>query len=67
MAGLVAGWHGLIRAVSVLLTGAGAALPFAVILALAGDLAWRGGAGCCGAGRRPPRPGRAVPAAAATE
>jgi Domain of unknown function (DUF4349) len=42
VAGLVAGWHGLVRVVSLLLTGAGAALPFAVILALAGYLAWRG-------------------------
>lgn len=32
--GLKAGWHGLIRLVSVVLTGAGAALPFAVILAV---------------------------------
>jgi hypothetical protein len=42
VAGLVAGWHGLVRVVSLLLTGAGAALPFAVILALAGYLGWRG-------------------------
>lgn len=40
--GLAAGWHGLVRLVSLLLTGAGAALPFAVILALAGYLGWRG-------------------------
>lgn len=31
--GLTAGWHGLVRVVSLLLTGAGAVLPFAVILA----------------------------------
>ena len=40
--GLVAGWHALTRVVAVALTGAGAALPFAVIAALAGYLAWRG-------------------------
>ena len=39
--GLKAGWHGLVRSVNVLLTGAGAALPFAVILALLGFLAYR--------------------------
>ena len=39
--GLTAGWHGLVRVVSVLLTGAGAALPFAVILAALGYLAYR--------------------------
>lgn len=39
--GLRAGWHGLIRVVSVLLTGAGAALPFAVILAVLAFLAYR--------------------------
>jgi hypothetical protein len=39
--GLKAGWHGLVRSVDVLLTGAGAALPFAVILALLGFLAYR--------------------------
>src|SRR3984957_7537484 len=32
--GLKAGWHGLVRAVSVVLTGAGAALPFAVLAAV---------------------------------
>jgi Domain of unknown function (DUF4349) len=39
--GLKAGWHGLVRVVSVLLTAAGAALPFAAILALLGFLAYR--------------------------
>jgi hypothetical protein len=39
--GLKAGWHGLVRVVTVLLTAAGAALPFAVILALLGFLAYR--------------------------
>ena len=39
--GLKAGWHGLVRTVNVVLTGAGAALPFAVILALLGFLAYR--------------------------
>ena len=40
--GLAAGWHGLVRVVVALLTAAGAALPFAVILAAAGFLGWRG-------------------------
>ncbi|HTT50616.1 MAG TPA: DUF4349 domain-containing protein [Streptosporangiaceae bacterium] len=40
--GLAAGWHGLSRVVAALLTAAGAALPFAVILAAAGYLGWRG-------------------------
>lgn len=40
--GLAAGWHGLVRVVAALLTAAGAALPFAVILAAAGYLGWRG-------------------------
>jgi Domain of unknown function (DUF4349) len=40
--GLAAGWHGLTRVVAALLTAAGAALPFAVILAAAGYLGWRG-------------------------
>jgi hypothetical protein len=40
--GLEAGWHGLVRVVVALLTAAGAALPFAVILAAAGYLGWRG-------------------------
>ena len=39
--GLKAGWHGLVRVVSVLLTAAGAALPFAVILAVIGFIAYR--------------------------
>jgi len=39
--GLKAGWHGLVRAVSVLLTGAGAALPFAVIAAILGYASYR--------------------------
>jgi len=39
--GLKAGWHGLVRAVSVVLTGAGAALPFAVIAAVIGYAAYR--------------------------
>jgi hypothetical protein len=39
--GLKAGWHGLVRSADVILTGAGAALPFAVILALLGFLAYR--------------------------
>ena len=41
VAGLKAGWHGLVRVVSVLLTGAGAALPFAVILAVLGFAGYR--------------------------
>ncbi len=40
--GLAAGWHGLVRLVSALLTATGAALPFAVVLALAGGLAYLG-------------------------
>jgi Domain of unknown function (DUF4349) len=40
--GLAVGWHGLVRVVVALLTAAGAALPFAVILAAAGYLGWRG-------------------------
>jgi hypothetical protein len=39
--GLRAGWHGLVRSVDVVLTGAGAALPFAVILAVIGVIAYR--------------------------
>ena len=39
--GLKASWHGLVRAVSVLLTGAGAALPFAVIAAILGYASYR--------------------------
>jgi hypothetical protein len=39
--GLTAGWHGLVRVVTLLLTGAGAALPFAVILAILSYLAYR--------------------------
>jgi hypothetical protein len=39
--GLKAGWHGLVRSVDVVLTGAGAALPFAVILAVIGVIAYR--------------------------
>jgi hypothetical protein len=39
--GLKAGWHGLVRAVSVVLTGAGAALPFAVIAAVLAYPAYR--------------------------
>jgi len=41
VSGLRAGWHGLVRVVSVLLTAAGAALPFAVILAALGFIAYR--------------------------
>jgi hypothetical protein len=41
VAGLKAGWHGLTRAVSVLLTGAGAALPFAVVAAILAYPAYR--------------------------
>ena len=41
VAGLRAGWHGLVRVVSVLLTGAGAALPFALILAVLGFAGYR--------------------------
>ena len=41
VAGLRTGWHGLVRVVSVLLTGAGAALPFAVILAVLGYAGYR--------------------------
>jgi hypothetical protein len=40
--GLAAGWHGLVRVVVAVLTAAGAVLPFAVILAAAGYLGWRG-------------------------
>lgn len=40
--GLKAGWHGLVRVVSLVLTGAGAALPFAVILAVLAYPAYRG-------------------------
>ena len=39
--GLKAGWHGLVRSVNVVLTGAGAVLPFAVILAVIGVIAYR--------------------------
>jgi hypothetical protein len=39
--GLKAGWHGLVRVVSVLLTAAGAALPFAVLLAVIGYVVYR--------------------------
>jgi len=39
--GLKAGWHGLVRSVDVVLTGAGAALPFAVILAVIAVIAYR--------------------------
>lgn len=39
--GLKAGWHGLVRSVDVVLTGAGAALPFAVILAVVGYAVYR--------------------------
>ncbi|MFI5065469.1 MAG: DUF4349 domain-containing protein [Streptosporangiales bacterium] len=38
--GLAAGWHGLVRVVSALLTAAGAALPFAVVLALLGGVGY---------------------------
>jgi Domain of unknown function (DUF4349) len=41
VAGLRAGWHGLVRVISVLLTGAGAALPFAVIVAVLGYAGYR--------------------------
>jgi len=40
--GLKAGWHGLVRSVDVVLTGAGAALPFAIILAVIAVIAYRG-------------------------
>jgi hypothetical protein len=39
--GLKAGWHGLIRVVTAVLTAAGAALPFAVILAVIGYAVYR--------------------------
>ena len=39
--GLKAGWHGLVRVVSVVLTGAGAALPFALIAAALAYPAYR--------------------------
>ncbi len=39
--GLKAGWHGLVRVITALLTAAGAALPFAVILAVIGVIAYR--------------------------
>ena len=39
--GLKAGWHGLRVLVSLILTGAGAALPFAALAALAGYGAYR--------------------------
>lgn len=66
LGGLKAGWHGLVRVVTVLLTAAGAALPFAVILAILGYAIYRsrrwlfrrrpliGGQGSGGAG--PPDP-----------
>ena len=38
--GLAAGWHGLARLVSALLTAAGAALPFAAVLAALGGLGY---------------------------
>ena len=41
VSGLKAGWHGLVRAVSVVLTGAGAALPFAVLAAVLAYPAYR--------------------------
>jgi hypothetical protein len=41
LGGLAAGWHGLVRAVSVLLTGAGAALPVLLLLVPLGYLAYR--------------------------
>ncbi len=41
ISGLRAGWHGLVRSVDVVLTGAGAALPFAVILAVIGYAVYR--------------------------
>jgi hypothetical protein len=41
LGGLKAGWHGLVRVVTVLLTAAGAALPFAVIIAILGAIAYR--------------------------
>ena len=41
VAGLKAGWHGLVRAVSVVLTGAGAALPFAVLAVILAYPAYR--------------------------
>ena len=41
LGGLAAGWHGLVRAISVLLTGAGAALPFLLLLVPLGYLAYR--------------------------
>jgi Domain of unknown function (DUF4349) len=41
VSGLRAGWHGLVRVVSVVLTGAGAVLPFAVILAVLAYPAYR--------------------------
>ncbi|HEY5352246.1 MAG TPA: DUF4349 domain-containing protein [Streptosporangiaceae bacterium] len=59
--GLTAGWHGLVRVVSLVLTGAGAALPFAVILAVLGYLAyctrrWFGRRRSTPAGQGPPDP-----------
>jgi len=39
--GLKAGWHGLVRVVTALLTAAGAALPFVVILAVIGYAVYR--------------------------
>jgi hypothetical protein len=39
--GLKAGWHGLVRVVSAVLTATGAALPFLVILAILAYLAYR--------------------------
>jgi hypothetical protein len=41
LGGLKAGWHGLVRVVTVLLTAAGAALPFAIILAVIGYAVYR--------------------------
>jgi hypothetical protein len=67
VAGLVAGWHGLVRVISLLLTGAGAALPFAVILALAGYLGWRGRRWLLRHRPRPAAAGPGGPGSAAAE
>ena len=63
VAGLRAGWHGLVRVVSLVLTGAGAALPFAVILAVLGYAGYRARRRWLGRRATPAAPGPPDPAA----
>ena len=63
VAGLRAGWHGLVRVVSLVLTGAGAALPFAVILAVLGYAGYRARRWWLGRRAAPAAPGPPDPAA----